>query len=232
MTKRFMVFLAGAFTACLFLSSETIVSAQMRNPDGDKPTTCGNGELDFGPEICDGPVFLKNCEEAGYDGGSPVCSSDCQHLSFSTCLTYSDSTCNNGKLDFAEACDGDIFIMDQTCQDGGYDGGTLLCSPDCQSVTYANCTKSASRKLLSHCSIGEDKELKCLSAALQLTATDVKMSQQKANLHGFPCDDGDDCTMNDVFDPQGACKGAIAFSKPGCFVKPSEVNMKPSAVAN
>ncbi len=98
---------------------------------------CGNNIAE-GNEDCDrDDLGDADCTDLGFSGGTLACNADC---------TYDDSGCNdlcgNGTLDDAvEACDGDDFGA-ETCQTmGAFDGGTLTCSTDCQTIdTSACCT--------------------------------------------------------------------------------------------
>lgn len=49
--------------------------------------------------------------------------------------------CGNDTIDGDEACDG-VDLADQTCQDLGFTGGTLLCASDCRDFDTSGCTDS------------------------------------------------------------------------------------------
>lgn len=101
--------------------------------------TCNNGTVE-GTEYCDGTDLDGNdCTDLGFTGGDLACNSDC---------TFDDSDCNdlcgNGSLNVtSEICD-DIWFGSATCANqGNFDGGTLTCSADCQTITTTNCCTDA-----------------------------------------------------------------------------------------
>jgi hypothetical protein len=72
----------------------------------------------------------------------------------STCSGPEDSTscsldcgappvCGNGIIETGEICDG-AALSDDTCQDLGYDGGTLACQSDCLAYDVSACTGGSS----------------------------------------------------------------------------------------
>jgi hypothetical protein len=50
-----------------------------------------------------------------------------------------DPACGDGVLDEGEACDGSAFPEGVSCEDLGYEAGTLDCSPNCVGYTTAGC---------------------------------------------------------------------------------------------
>ncbi len=107
---------------------------------------CGNGKVDSG-EFCDGTLFYDNkntCSawDAKYTSGNVSCK-NCE-LDFSECGTASTQTCNNGKIDSGEDCDGSLFANNKnTCSawDAKYTSGSVSCN-NCK-VDLSKCSAGA-----------------------------------------------------------------------------------------
>ncbi|MFC1647856.1 hypothetical protein ACFL1B_00250 [Nanoarchaeota archaeon] len=97
------------------------------------PTTlyCGDGMIN-GNEVCDGYNFGgQTCVGLGFAGGYLVCSNDCKVIDVGSCVPVVDPPyCGDGVINPGEYCDGNNF-GGLTCQDAGFDGGTLNCGSNC-----------------------------------------------------------------------------------------------------
>jgi hypothetical protein len=103
------------------------------------PKSCNDGKL-TDPEVCDGSlVGGKTCEALGYSGGTLGCLSNCGGFDTSKC--EKPLTCDNGKLDPKEVCDGDQ-LGGKTCEAMGFSGGKLACAADCLKYDTSGCTSS------------------------------------------------------------------------------------------
>ena len=103
---------------------------------------CNNGIIDAG-EDCDGPLFVDNkntCSawNAQYTSGS-VSFNNCK-VDLSKCSTTSAPTCNNGKIDPGEDCDGSLFANNKnTCAawNAQYISGSVSCN-NCE-LDFSKC---------------------------------------------------------------------------------------------
>ncbi|MBU1219533.1 hypothetical protein KKF34_10270 [Myxococcota bacterium] len=101
---------------------------------------CGNGIKDDG-EQCDGTdTGSVTCNSLGYySGGEIGCNSNCT-LNTEAC---SGGRCGDDSIQpFSpanEVCDNNEFGS-VTCSNSGFSGGSLICSSDCRSINYHNCT--------------------------------------------------------------------------------------------
>ncbi len=86
--------------------------------------TCGDGNLDPGEECDDG-------NDVDGDG----CSADCT----------AESICGNGSADEGEQCDQTDF-RGFTCEDAGFDRGTLACNADC-TFDFSGCSSCGDGKV-------------------------------------------------------------------------------------
>lgn len=95
-------------------------------------SSCGDGRV-TGEELCDGENLAgESCASNGYTGGSMACSVACDGFVFDDC-----TTCGDGSVEGVEACDcaggtcTPTGLADQSCQDQGFDGGSLGCTDIC-----------------------------------------------------------------------------------------------------
>lgn len=105
--------------------------------DTDVPPECGN-DLIEGGELCDGyDLGVETCITQGFPYGGPLgCTPDCMAYDTSNC--YDMGVCNGINLDPEEACDGNLF-GGQTCQDFGFESGSLSCATDCSAIETDTC---------------------------------------------------------------------------------------------
>jgi len=90
--------------------------------------TCGNGQLEL-TEECDQDRFWgQTCEGFGFQGGFLSCGSFCT-VDVSTCQGYLP-TCGNGLVENLEQCE-PTDLSGVTCEDWGFEGGTLGCTVAC-----------------------------------------------------------------------------------------------------
>ena len=102
------------------------------------PETCGNGEID-GPEVCDGDNLASaTCESLGYGPGTLSCLPNCGAFDTSQC--GGTATCGNGEIDGLEVCDGEN-LAGKTCEDFGYQSGSLACASNCRSFDESQCVR-------------------------------------------------------------------------------------------
>lgn len=95
--------------------------------------SCGDQYVHEGVEACDGNrVGMSTCSSEGFDGGTLLCSDDCQSFDTSNCFV-----CGNGMLEANEECDGSAD--DLTCMAFGYDDGEVVCTMDC-AVDISGCS--------------------------------------------------------------------------------------------
>ena len=100
---------------------------------------CGNAVLEEG-EFCDiGKMNGGNCTNFNYTGGSLLCSDDCSEYDFNQC--EGEDVCGNGVIGDGELCESSN-IRGRTCENEGYEGGTLKCRIDCIKYDYSECTGS------------------------------------------------------------------------------------------
>jgi hypothetical protein len=94
-------------------------------PGCEQDFQCGSNEMcDLGTHEC-------TCYE-GYE----LCAGECIYAG-DPCA----DDCGNGTLDPGETCDGNA-LGGYTCQDFGYLGGTLECTPDCSGFDESNCSNA------------------------------------------------------------------------------------------
>lgn len=108
-------------------------------------TTCGNGVIE-GKEVCDRENVNKmTCTALVGKGsvGTVYCTSDCTHYDLSGCSA--PTTCENGKVDDGEVCDGDD-LKGATCESvvGAGSTGKLRCGDGCKHYDTTGCSKSTS----------------------------------------------------------------------------------------
>jgi len=102
---------------------------------------CGNAELEEG-EICDRDrLGGANCTNSNYTGGFLSCLDDCSGYDFSTC--EGEEVCGNGVIMGSELCEPGN-VRGRTCEDEGYEGGTLGCKSSCVKYDYSQCTGNKS----------------------------------------------------------------------------------------
>lgn len=129
-------------------------------------SACGDGYLS-GQEQCDGEnLDQKTCQSLGYTGGVLACKDDC-YFELTDCqgepveicddgldndadgATDCDDndcaqdvaciTCGNGEIEDDEECDTGQF-NGLTCQDFGFDGGSMACNLDGCRYDFSSCT--------------------------------------------------------------------------------------------
>jgi hypothetical protein len=101
------------------------------------PGFCGDGEVNSG-ETCDGDDLSgRTCQDYGFEGGTLGCSSRCD-IDTSGCGRTNPGVCGDGVVNSGESCDGDD-LSGLTCQDYGFESGSLSCSSVCGIDTSA-CT--------------------------------------------------------------------------------------------
>ncbi len=101
--------------------------------------TCGDG-IKNGADVCDGSdLNSKKCADlvSGSPGGNLICRTDCTGYDTSKCDP--PATCNNGKKDPGEECEG-ADVGSATCRSQGFDGGTIACNANC-TLDKAACFK-------------------------------------------------------------------------------------------
>lgn len=99
---------------------------------------CGDNVVE-GIEVCDGTdLGGRDCTDAGFDGGTLACSSDCRQFDTSGCTR--NPVCGNGSIEGTEVCDGNN-VGGATCISRGYDGGTLRCQSTCGAFDESGCYK-------------------------------------------------------------------------------------------
>ena len=105
---------------------------------------CGDGVINTAAEECDGSAFLFDvtaCKDysSAYASGNLKCNANCT-VNTSSCVAASSSTCGNGILEYDEACDGSLFMLDvDTCAEynSSYKSGALTCNSNCTVNTSA-----------------------------------------------------------------------------------------------
>lgn len=103
--------------------------------------TCGDTILDDG-EVCDGNnLNRQNCTNFNYTGGILECLNDCSGYNFGGC--EGEEVCGNGIILGSELCE-PSNIRGRTCENEGYEGGTLKCRNDCLRYDYSECTGNKS----------------------------------------------------------------------------------------
>ena len=111
-------------------------------------STCGDGQLSP-TEDCDGNNFGgQTCTGLGFGGGNLACSNDCKSIITSGCQPA--QACGNGVIDGNEQCDGGN-LNGNTCQQLGFDGGTLSCTAGCM-LNTSGCTTNQCSPLFGACS--------------------------------------------------------------------------------
>jgi hypothetical protein len=96
---------------------------------GAQPT-CGDGLVNVLDEVCDGSDLDGfTCQDLGFISGSLGCEEDCHSFALTGC--YSTTFCGDGTLNRPEEeCDG-TDLGQLTCNDFGFEAGTLQCRGDC-----------------------------------------------------------------------------------------------------
>jgi len=99
------------------------------------PVTCGDG-VATGEDDCDGEDLNgRDCLSLGFDGGSLSCSASCRYDT--DACTGTGPICGDPVVTVPiEQCDG-TDLLGQTCNDFGFDGGTLGCTTTCKIDTGA-----------------------------------------------------------------------------------------------
>jgi len=98
---------------------------------------CGNDVIEGG-EVCDlNKLNSQNCTKFNYTGGSLSCLEDCSGYDYSQCT--GEEVCGNGIISGGEVCEPEN-VRGRTCENEGYDGGTLKCKSDCVKYDYKECT--------------------------------------------------------------------------------------------
>lgn len=133
--KRLLVSLALLLPGCL-IDDYYVEKAPSPATMGPAPE-CGDKRADPGEE-CDG-TDLKGLTCASFDDatGTLTCTANCL-LDKSGCVPpvscgdecVTEPKCGDGKAEGTEVCDGDD-LKGQTCEDEGFDQGTLGCSSGC-----------------------------------------------------------------------------------------------------
>jgi len=92
---------------------------------------CGDGAVNTAIEECDGAdLGGATCQTLGWDGGALGCSLNCA-FDESACF-MAQPYCGDGAINTVmEECDG-ADLGGMTCESLGYDGGSLVCSPQCR----------------------------------------------------------------------------------------------------
>jgi len=101
---------------------------------------CGDGVLQTAAgEVCDGANLNgASCVSRGFYAGTLACAPDCRSYEEVDCRAA--GRCGDGALQtaYGEICEGTNFFGD-SCEDRGYYGGTLTCSPNCLGVDTSGC---------------------------------------------------------------------------------------------
>jgi hypothetical protein len=133
-------------TLCLILLCAVVGACGGDDDGGDDggddsgAAVCGDGLIN-GDEDCDGVLLGgADCVDAGnYTGGTLACTSDC---TFDTSGCTADEDCGNGVIEGDEVCDGaDLGGASCASVGGGFTGGELACSTECELDT-SGCTSS------------------------------------------------------------------------------------------
>lgn len=103
--------------------------------------SCGDLNIEEGEEVCDGSnVGAATCMTEGFDGGTLLCSAECNELETSNCFS-----CGNDVVEPAsmEECDG-ADLQGQSCDDFAPmdttpSGGALVCTKACD-LDSSSCT--------------------------------------------------------------------------------------------
>jgi hypothetical protein len=90
--------------------------------------------------------------DLGFASGTLTCANDCKAVLTNGCMQA--PTCGNGNIDNGEQCDGNN-LNGSTCQQLGFDGGTLSCTAGCM-LNTDNCTSDECVPLLGACQIFND----------------------------------------------------------------------------
>ena len=120
--------------------------------EGDCATDCSEAPCE-GMTWCDPDtsLCLPGCaDEFSCEGQNQTCNletHECEcypdyELCGGVCIYYSEpceDDCGNNSVDNGEACDGND-LNGYTCQDFGFLGGTLECTPDCSDFDQSNCS--------------------------------------------------------------------------------------------
>ena len=103
--------------------------------------TCGDTILDEG-EVCDrDSLNRENCTNFNYTGGDLECLDDCSGYYWGNC--EGDEVCGNGVIGEGEICEiGNV--RNRTCENEGYESGSLKCRIDCTRYDYNECTGNRS----------------------------------------------------------------------------------------
>lgn len=99
-------------------------------------SVCGDETVE-GAEECDGTTD-ETCESLGLEPGTIACADDCT-IDTSGCGGGGD-VCGDGVVNGTEECDGEE-LGDATCEDLGFDGGTVSCTDECE-IDDTECTVS------------------------------------------------------------------------------------------
>jgi hypothetical protein len=116
-----------------------------------------------GTEECDGDDLNgETCSSLGYEGGTLSCTASCT-FDASACTGGQDD-CGNGTIDDGEDCDsGDLDGW--TCEDEGFDGGTLACDDencefDVSGCCYSTCAvegeTQCDENVVETCALGDN----------------------------------------------------------------------------
>ncbi len=110
---------------------------QTIDTSGCDPTPrCGDGAIN-GVEVCDDTLLnAETCETQGFGAGTLGCAADCR--SFDTSLCPPPPACNDGAINGAEVCDGQL-LNGETCQSQGFGPGTLGCAANCLAYDTSQC---------------------------------------------------------------------------------------------
>lgn len=89
---------------------------------------CGNAILETGEQCDRGQLGGATCASLGFLGGQLGCLEACVYDT-SNCIGEVP-VCGDGVREVPEDCDG-LDMAGETCESQGYNGGTLMCGPDC-----------------------------------------------------------------------------------------------------
>jgi len=112
------------------LTTEPLTSTGPEPETSDGTTggvaVCGNNVVE-GDEVCDlGQINGQTCQSLGYQGGQLGCLLTCTDYNLLGCFI-----CGNDVVDIAEDCEGGVVPEEVTCEELGYEAGTVACGADC-----------------------------------------------------------------------------------------------------